>query len=70
MLFGQLEIQAFTREMADSYRGIVATSGFSRPRILDRMIAATAIIDELPLITMTGGDFRNIPERTVKLRTD
>ena len=44
-----------------SYRGIVEAVGYSRPRILDRLIAATALVRDLTLITMNGSDFCDIP---------
>lgn len=48
------------RELA-AYRQIVEAAGYSRPRILDRMIAATALVHNLTLATMNGGDFTDIP---------
>ena len=44
-----------------AYRGIVAARGFVRQRLLDRMIAATALVYGLPLITSNGDDFRDVP---------
>lgn len=41
---------------------IVAACGFSRPRVVDRLIAATAIVDDLALITVNASDFRAIPD--------
>ena len=45
----------------DVYAGFLKRSGFSRSRILDRLIAATAIVNDLTLVTMNGPDFRDIP---------
>ena len=44
------------------YAGIIAARGFSRPRIIGRLIAATAIINDLTLITVNGDDFRDVPD--------
>ena len=44
-----------------AYARILASTGFSRPRILDRLIAATAIAHDLTLITTNGPEFRDIP---------
>ena len=43
------------------YARIVAALGFSRSRVLDRLIAATAIIGDLVLVTSNGPDFDAIP---------
>ena len=47
--------------IVDAYRTIIAVTGFSRRRILDRLIAATALTHDLTLITINGPDFRDIP---------
>lgn len=44
-----------------AYGKIVAAVGYSRPKLLDRMIAATAIVNGLTLITANAADFREIP---------
>ena len=51
--FGEAELAA--------YRGIVEAAGYSRSRVIDRMIAATALVQGLELGTMNGADFRDIP---------
>jgi predicted nucleic acid-binding protein len=50
----------FTSTEAEAYGRIVAQLGYSRRRIVDRMIAATAIVAEATLITINGDDFRGI----------
>jgi len=52
--FGEAELKA--------YRRIVEAVGYSRPRTLDRMIAAAALVHGLTLITMNGSDFRDVPD--------
>lgn len=51
----------FGRAIAVEYGQIVERCGYSRPRILDRLIAATAIVHDLTLVTINGDDFRQIP---------
>ncbi len=46
---------------ADHYRRIVREKGFSRRKLLDRLIAATALTHELPLATLNPGDFADVP---------
>ena len=50
----------FCDEQLQAYRSILEQKGFSKPRVLDRMIAATALAHDLTLITMNGKDFRDI----------
>lgn len=56
--FGEREIAA--------YRSIVAAIGHSRRKTLDRMIAATALVHGLPLVTTNAADFRDIPSLQVE----
>lgn len=60
-LIAALEIVPFDANVVRIYGRIVAACGFSRPRILDRLIAATAIASDLTLITINAADFRDIP---------
>jgi predicted nucleic acid-binding protein len=60
-LLRRLTVEAFDADVVAAYGRIVAACGFSRPRILDRLIAATAIVNDLTLITSNGGDFADIP---------
>lgn len=55
--FGSAEAQA--------YRHIVETCGFSRRKVLDRMIEAQAITAGVTLVTRNGDDFRDIPRLTL-----
>lgn len=61
-LLVQTKVLAFDREVVAAYRQILEAVGFSRPRILDRLIAATAIVHDLTLVTINGTDFRDIPD--------
>lgn len=51
----------FTAREAAMYGRFVDHLGFSRPKITDRMIAATAVRAGLPLATLNPRDFRDIP---------
>jgi tRNA(fMet)-specific endonuclease VapC len=52
---------AFDDESADAYANIVAATGYSRKTLLDRMIAAQAIVHRATLVTRNRGDFTDIP---------
>jgi tRNA(fMet)-specific endonuclease VapC len=56
-----LPVLAFGEVEADRYGRIVAALGYDRRRVLDRMIAAQAIVAGRRLITMNGKDFGGIP---------
>ena len=51
----------FTNEIAATYGEIVRQAGFSRRKIADRMIAATALTHGMALVTLNGRDFRDVP---------
>lgn len=51
----------FDDGMAATYGRIVAATGFSRRKIIDRMIAATALAYNLTIITMNVDDFSDVP---------
>ncbi|MFN3450824.1 MAG: PIN domain-containing protein [Sphingorhabdus sp.] len=59
-LLGVMDVIDFDTDMARTYGQIVATNGFSRRKIIDRMIAATALVADLTLITLNGADFTGI----------
>jgi tRNA(fMet)-specific endonuclease VapC len=59
-LLTMLPILDFDFEMSEVYGHIVAQSGFSRRKIIDRMIAATALVGNMTLITTNGDDFSDI----------
>lgn len=60
-LLAALPVIDFDAATADAYRRIVSGTGYSRAKILDRMIAATALVHSLTLVTINGDDFRDIP---------
>ena len=50
----------FDFEMSEVYGHILAQAGFNRRKIIDRMIAATALVSGMTLITTNGDDFADI----------
>jgi len=60
-LLRQFIILDFTNEIAEVYGTIIERAGFSRRKIADRMIAATALAHGLALVTLNGRDFRDVP---------
>lgn len=60
-LISRLQVLDFNDAATTAYANIVAVTGYSRPRVLDRMIAATAIAHDASLITINGQHFRDIP---------
>lgn len=60
LVLRDIEVVDFDSTMADVYGAIVAKHGFNRRKVIDRMIAATAIVRGLTLITSNGADFREI----------
>ncbi|QXQ05476.1 PIN domain-containing protein [Sphingosinicellaceae bacterium] len=61
MLLARVTVLVFDDLCADAYRLIVEAVGYSRPRVIDRMIAATALAHGLTLATLNGADFRDVP---------
>jgi predicted nucleic acid-binding protein len=49
-----------------AYARIVQALGFSRPQLLDRLIAAQAIVAGARLATLNGRDFQLVPELLVE----
>jgi predicted nucleic acid-binding protein len=60
-LVRMLEVEPVDDAIITTYGRIVATCGFSRTKIIDRLIAATALVNDLTLITVNAADFRDIP---------
>jgi predicted nucleic acid-binding protein len=60
-MLAALPVLAFDDTDADAYRQIVEVVGYSRRRLLDRMIAAQALVHRATLVTLNGGDFRDVP---------
>jgi len=59
-LLRAIPVLAFDDAAADAYAAIVASAGYSRRKLLDRMIAAQALVHRATLVTMNADDFRDI----------
>ncbi len=57
-----IEVVAFGDTEALAYGEMLTVTGFSRRRVIDRMIAAQAIAADATLVTLNGADFRDIPD--------
>ncbi|HEX8527484.1 PIN domain-containing protein [Allosphingosinicella sp.] len=55
------DVLSFGAVEAQAYGGIVAALGFGRRGIIDRMIAAQALVAGATLATLNVRDFRDIP---------
>jgi tRNA(fMet)-specific endonuclease VapC len=64
-LLAALPVLAFDDAAADAYSAIVATAGYSRRKLLDRMIAAQALVHRASLVTMNARDFADVPNLDV-----
>jgi predicted nucleic acid-binding protein len=52
---------AFDDASADAYDAMLASIGYSRRRLLDRLIASQAIVHRATLVTLNPQDFSDIP---------
>ena len=56
-----LLVLPFAPDVVAAYAKIVSVVGFSRRRVLDRLIAATALVHDFTLVPSNGLDFHHIP---------
>lgn len=56
-----VDTRPFGMEEFARYQAIVASAEFSRRKIADRMTAATALALDIPLATLNGRDFLDVP---------
>ncbi|MEO8812497.1 MAG: PIN domain-containing protein [Caulobacteraceae bacterium] len=61
VLLATLPVLPFDEAAADAYRLIVEHAGYSRRKLLDRMIAAQTLVHRAVLVTRNGDDFRDVP---------
>ena len=57
----------FDEAAADAYRRILEVAGYSRRKLLDRMIAAQALVHRATLITQNPRDFQDIPGLDIEM---
>ena len=60
-ILAALPVVPFDEAAADAYRAIVEQASYSRRKLLDRMIAAQAIVCRAALVTRNADDFRDLP---------
>jgi tRNA(fMet)-specific endonuclease VapC len=60
-----IKILDFTQTEARVYGEIVEVVGYSRRKILDRMIAAQALVSDATVVTLNPSDFTDIPNLKV-----
>jgi len=66
LLLDRVDELPFTSREVGAYGTIVAALGYSRRMIIDRMIAATALTQNVTLLTANPRDFRGIPGLTIE----
>ena len=60
-ILAALPVLAFDDAAADAYRMIMESAGYSRSKLLDRMIAAQALVHRATLVTENPADFQDVP---------
>jgi|EndMetStandDraft_7_1072992.scaffolds.fasta_scaffold75549_3 predicted nucleic acid-binding protein len=60
-MLAAIPVVAFDDGAAKTYGDIVASAGYSRRKLLDRMIAAQALIHRATLVTMNPSVFSDVP---------
>jgi len=61
IMLGAIPVLAFEDADAQAYGAIVAAADYSRRKLIDRMIAAQAILRRAVLVTRNPADFADIP---------
>jgi len=61
VMLAALPCLAFDDDAAAKYGAIVAHAGYSSRKLIDRMIAAQALVHRATLITFNGDDFSDVP---------
>jgi predicted nucleic acid-binding protein len=60
-MLAAIPMVAFDDAAASAYGAIVAHAGYSRRKLLDRMIAAQAIVHRATVVTLNAGDYTDVP---------
>jgi tRNA(fMet)-specific endonuclease VapC len=61
VLLSAIPALVFDDLAAATYSSIVAATGYSRRKLLDRMIAAQALVHRAELVTLNPSDFSDVP---------
>lgn len=67
VMLQSLPVAPFDEAAVEAYRQIVATAGYSRRKLLDRMIAAQALVHRATLVTRNPDDFADVPGLQVEV---
>jgi tRNA(fMet)-specific endonuclease VapC len=67
IMLRSLPVAPFDEAAADAYRRIVEAAGYSRRKLLDRMIAAQALVHRATLVTRNPDDFADVPGLQVEV---
>ena len=59
-MFSAIPVLVFDDLAAETYGAIVASAGYSRRKLLDRMIAAQALVHRATLVTFNPDDFSDV----------
>jgi tRNA(fMet)-specific endonuclease VapC len=62
IVLAALTVLQFDEACVTAYGSIVSAAGYSRRKLLDRMIAAQALVHDLTLVTMNASDFSDVPK--------
>ena len=61
VILASVPVIAFDASAAAAYRMIVERAGYSRRKLLDRIIAAQALTQDATLVTYNAADFADVP---------
>ncbi|HEX3920024.1 MAG TPA: PIN domain-containing protein [Caulobacteraceae bacterium] len=65
LMLAVMSVTPFDDACADAFRLIMTGVAYSRRKLLDRMIAAQAMVHNATLVTMNASDFNDIPNLKV-----
>lgn len=61
LLTDGFRVVPFSEQEARVYGQILSSTGYSRRKLIDRMIGASAVVSSVPLVTFNPKDFQDIP---------